>query len=230
MVRVRAPTSSTRPSAVCRITTRLASHARRRDVSAETCVPSWRTDCPGHGRRPGTARPERRIDPVVKGCLGEQAQRVRLLLGQRGRFRGNVGRSARVRGPRLPIQRLAGRGERLYEQRSDLRSEPTANDPHAVLVLIHVQGPASVAPRALAGLGQPVHPSPPANDPLDVRRGAGPPDRQQPLLGLGRGHAGQRPDLGVRELTARERLGQPGQRAQRARARARRPGRARPAT
>ena len=36
-----------RPSASCRITTRIASHARRCDVSAETCVPSSRTDWPG---------------------------------------------------------------------------------------------------------------------------------------------------------------------------------------
>ena len=205
MVRVRAPTSSTRPSAVCRITTRLASHARRRDVSAETCVPSWRTDCPGHGRRPGTARPERRIDPVVKGCLGEQAQRVRLLLGQRGRFLVNVcWAGARLGRPRLLIQRLAGRGECLHEQRSGLRRQPAADDHHAVLVVIHVQRAARMAPRGFPGLGQPVHPSPPANDPLDVGRGAGPPDRQQPLLGLGRGHAGQGADLGVRQLSVRQ--------------------------
>src|SRR5438094_586000 len=40
MVRVRAPISTTRPSASCRMTTRLASHARRCDVSYETCGPS----------------------------------------------------------------------------------------------------------------------------------------------------------------------------------------------
>ena len=47
IVRVRAPTSTVRPSSSCRITTRLASHARRRDVSAETRAPSSRTDWPG---------------------------------------------------------------------------------------------------------------------------------------------------------------------------------------
>src|SRR5437762_6536694 len=36
IVRVRAPTSVTRPSESCRITTRLASHATRREVSYET--------------------------------------------------------------------------------------------------------------------------------------------------------------------------------------------------
>ena len=47
IVRVRAPISSSRPSASCSITTRLASHARRRDVSAETRMPSSSTDWPG---------------------------------------------------------------------------------------------------------------------------------------------------------------------------------------
>src|SRR5881409_1921101 len=47
MVRVRAPISTTWPWASWRITTRLASHARRRDVSAETCVSSSRMDWPG---------------------------------------------------------------------------------------------------------------------------------------------------------------------------------------
>src|SRR5207247_5774185 len=42
IVRVRAPTSSGRPSTSCRITTRLASHARRRDVSYETSPASGR--------------------------------------------------------------------------------------------------------------------------------------------------------------------------------------------
>jgi Hepatitis C virus capsid protein len=37
---------------------------------------------------------------------------------------------------------------------------------------------------------------------------------QQTLFGLRRGHAGQGPHLGVRELAARERLGQPRQRRQ----------------
>jgi len=45
--RLRAPISSSRPSSSWRITTRLASHARRRDVSAATRAPSSRTDWPG---------------------------------------------------------------------------------------------------------------------------------------------------------------------------------------
>src|SRR5437660_607033 len=46
MVRVSAPTSTTRPSGSWRITTRLASHARRRAVSAETRAPSSSADWP----------------------------------------------------------------------------------------------------------------------------------------------------------------------------------------
>jgi hypothetical protein len=43
----RAPTSTVRPSSSCRITIRLASHARRCDVSAETRAPPSSTDWPG---------------------------------------------------------------------------------------------------------------------------------------------------------------------------------------
>ena len=46
MTRVRAPISSSRPSRSCRITTRLASHAKRRDVSAETWPISSSVDWP----------------------------------------------------------------------------------------------------------------------------------------------------------------------------------------
>jgi hypothetical protein len=47
IVRVRAPISTKRPWSSWRITTRLASHARRWDVSAETRAPPSSTDCPG---------------------------------------------------------------------------------------------------------------------------------------------------------------------------------------
>jgi len=80
-----------------------------------------------------------------------------------------------------------------------------------------VQRTARVLPGSLPGLGLPVHPAPAADDPLDMVSRAGAADREQPRLGLGRGHAGQGPDLGVGELAAGEGLGQPGQRAQSAR-------------
>jgi len=56
----------------------------------------------------------------------------------------------------------------------------------------------------LARLGVAIHPPPAAHDALDVLRSAGAPDAQQPLLGLRRRDASERPDLGVRELAARE--------------------------
>ena len=67
----------------------------------------------------------------------------------------------------------------------------------------------------LARLGVAIHPPPAAHDALDVLRSAGAPDAQQPLLGLRRRDAGERPDLGVRELAAREGTGQAGQGAER---------------
>jgi hypothetical protein len=47
---VRRPTSRTRPSAACRITTRAESQASRLDVSAETWLPSASQDEPPSGR------------------------------------------------------------------------------------------------------------------------------------------------------------------------------------
>ena len=80
-----------------------------------------------------------------------------------------------------------------------------------------MQRPARVPSRRLAGLGLPVHAPPATHDALDVLRRAGAADRQQALFRLGRGHTGQRPDLGVGELTARERRRQLRQLLQRAR-------------
>src|SRR6266478_7484459 len=82
MVRVRAPISTTWPWASWRITTRLASHARRRDVSAETsrrlaCDASrvvMRHDAQGHvveiGARTRTIPPalRRALDHRDRGC------------------------------------------------------------------------------------------------------------------------------------------------------------------
>jgi hypothetical protein len=80
-----------------------------------------------------------------------------------------------------------------------------------------VQRTEGVLAGGVADLGLAVHPPPAAHDALHVLRRAGAPDRQQALLGLGCGHASQRPDLGVRQLTAREGLGQQRQPAERPR-------------
>ena len=102
MVRVRAPTSTTWPSGSRRITTRLASHRQalgslRRDpcatfengladasAFASTEASTWTTTV-SLAWRAG-------VDAVMKRGLGQQRQSVRLLLGERRRFRGNVKR------------------------------------------------------------------------------------------------------------------------------------------
>ena len=57
-----------------------------------------------------------------------------------------------------------------------------------------------------------IHATPAANDALDVLRRAGATDREQPRLDVWRRHTGEGADLGVRQLAAGERLGEPWQR------------------
>jgi hypothetical protein len=139
------------------------------------------------------------IDAVVERRLGEQSQRVSLLLTQRRRVLGDD-QTRRRDGPcdprsrgnvfRLSIQRLAGCGQRLHQDRAGLRLEPPPDHHHAVFVLIHMQGSAPMTPGGLLCFCLPIHPAPATDDPLDVLGGARPADREQPLLGLRRGHAG----------------------------------------
>ena len=121
MVRVRAPTSTTRPSGSWRITTRVASQARRRD---HLIALTGRTG----------------VDVVVKRGLCHQRQRVRLDLSHRWRSCRNV-----VRVSRSPVESLARRGQRLHEQSAGLGRETSTDDDHAVLVLVHVEGRGSSA-------------------------------------------------------------------------------------
>ena len=88
---------------------------------------------------------------------------------------------------------------------------------HAVLVLIYVKRAALVPACALARLGLAVHPPPAAHDALDVGSRARAAHRQQPWLGLRRGHPRQGAHLGVGQLAAGEGLGEQRQRPQRAR-------------
>jgi hypothetical protein len=158
------------------------------------------------------------IEALVESALGQQRQRVRLLLLHRGRFCGNVPwNAAGVHAPRPLIQRLPCRGQRLHQHGACVGCEPPADDDHTVFILIHVHGAAFVQASGLARLGQHVDTAPAANDPLDVARGARPAHCEQPLLGLGRGHAGQRPHLGVGELPTSKSIGQSGQCAEGAR-------------
>ena len=67
----------------------------------------------------------------------------------------------------------------------------------------------------LLGLHLPVHPSPAPHDLLDVGRRPRPPHRQQPRFGLRRRHPREGPDLGVGELSTRQRRREQRQPAQR---------------
>src|SRR5205809_4659728 len=150
MVRVRAPTSVMRPSASWRITTRLASHASRWDVSAGTYAPSSTTDCPGASASASTAAStwtttwvtlarSTWVDSMVKRRLGHEGECVRLLLLNRRRFwrpvlvsrsrgtvhelrfGGTVGGAVR---PDPLTQRLSCRRDRLNEYSTCLRLQP----------------------------------------------------------------------------------------------------------
>src|SRR5262245_57207288 len=68
--------------------------------------------------------------------------------------------------------------------------------------------------RCLLGLGESIQASPPTDDLLDVLGGARLTDGEQSLLGLCRGHARQRADLGVRQLAASESLPEQWQRSE----------------
>ena len=105
----------------------------------------------------------------------------------------------------------------MHEDGADLGRQPPSENHHAVLVLIHVQRAAPVPSGGLTHLRYAVHPTPASHDAFDMIRCAGAPHRQEPLLGLRRSHASQGPDLGIRELSMRQGLGQPRQRPQGAR-------------
>ena len=159
-----------------------------------------------------------RIDAVVERGLGQELQRVGLLLSHRRRFRGNVCGLSRRRVSALPlVQGLTGRRQGFQEERTGLGRQASADRHGTVFSWIHVEGPAGVLPGGLVPLRLAVHPSPAPDDALDVLGGAGTPDGEQALLGLRRRHPRERADLGVRQLAARERLGQPRQRGERAR-------------
>jgi hypothetical protein len=86
-----------------------------------------------------------RVDTAMERRLGEQCQRIGLLLLERRRFRGNVRRARVVEGPRSPlIQRLARRGQCLDQQLTNLRLEPSTDCDHAVLIPIHMERAATM--------------------------------------------------------------------------------------
>ena len=181
------------------------------------------------------------LDSVVQRRLGDECERVRFLLLNRRPVRGTVEVSLfrrSVRGSRslgtvhalrcrgaargvlrsCPLmQRLPGCRDCLNHHGPRLRLEPRADDHHPVLVVIHMQGAVFVPARRVFRFHLAIDTAPAADNTLDVVSRAGQADLEQALFGLRRRDPRQRPDLRVRQLAARQCLGQPWQRAQRAR-------------
>ncbi len=143
------------------------------------------------------------IDALVERRFGKQGERIgllllerRLLLLERGRFRGNVAHVVEGLSPSL-VQSLACCSQRFQQHRAGFGRQPPADDHHAVFVLIHAECAAVMAVGGLARLGDPIDTAPAADNALDVIGGAGAAHGEQTVFGLRRGHAGERPHLGV---------------------------------
>ena len=85
---------------------------------------------------------------MVESRLGEQGQRVGLLLGDSRRILGAIFPG----GP--AVQRLACRVERSEEQGADLWLQPTPEHDRAVVLAVDVKRAARVPLRGLAGFGR----------------------------------------------------------------------------
>ena len=114
--------------------------------------------------------------------LGYELQRVGLLLSHRWRFRGNVDALGAVVSARSGRCSLAG-------CQDFMRSAPASGDRRPGSSGAVFGGIREGRDWCVAGWPRPlrlaIHPSPAADDALDVLGGAGPPDGQQPLFGLG---------------------------------------------
>ena len=149
------------------------------------------------------------VELVMQRRLGQQGQRVRLLLQPGRRLCGRVGgRQGGLGDAALLVQRLARRGEGPQEQHAHFRRQAPTQHHGAILVLVDVERAARVMARRLASFGLSVHAAPAPHDALHVDRRPRAPHRQQPGLGLRGRHAGDGADLGVGELAARQGLGQ----------------------
>jgi len=113
-----------------------------------------------------------------------------------------------LRHPGPLVQGLPRGGQRLHEERSDFWFQPPPDDHHAVLVLVDAKPSARMPQRGLPRLGPPVHRTPAAHDPLDMRSRARAPHPEEPRFGLRRRHPCEGADLGVRQLSTGQGLGQ----------------------
>ena len=141
------------------------------------------------------------VELVVQGALGEQPQRIGVLLRPGRRRKVGIGVA-------LPlIQRLPRRIERAQEQGPRLEVQPAAKHERAVVVPIDVQSSAGVLHRQ-TGLRTSVQLSPAPDDSLHMDGRARASHREQTSLGLRCGDAGQSPGLGIGELPARKGVGE----------------------
>jgi len=159
------------------------------------------------------------IELLVKCRFRDQHQSIRLLLAHARWIPEWIDRDSRQLFPKraLAVEPFASRGQRLHEQRPRFRLESAAHGDHAVLVLVNEKRSASVPFCGFLRLGHLVHPSPTPHDPFDVVGGPRTSDRQQPGFGFGRGHAGQRSNFGVRQLSSGKGLAEERQRPECAR-------------
>ena len=157
------------------------------------------------------------IDSVMERGFCEKSQRIGLLLSHGRRLTGRVGKRRGISGAVLLIQVLTRRGQRLRQERADIRGEASTDDDHAIVIVIHVQSSGGVPSLCLTRLGLPIHASPAAHDALHVRGSPGLCDCKQALFRFWTRHARHGPNFCVRDLSATESLGELRERSERAR-------------
>ena len=132
-----------------------------------------------------------RIEPAGQRTLGHQPQRV----GPPLRDRGLVA----VRGRRHLLHCCLHGAQ---QHGAHLRRQPPAQHHHAVLVHLHVQGPARQEHLLGIRLRVAVHPPPGPHQPLHLCGGGAQGHGQQPRFGGGGGHPGQGAHFRVGQLAA----------------------------
>ena len=131
--------------------------------------------------------------------LGQQTERVGSPLCRRHFLDHPFGLRRRLGLAEQPIGR---RLERALDDRAYLGRQAAANDDHAVVVDPGRQLPMQVSRLGVCGCGRLIDPTPRADEAFDVGGSAGLREVEQRGLVLQRGHAGQRPHLGVGDRAA----------------------------
>ena len=156
-----------------------------------------------------------RVEPLVERRLGDQCHRVYVLLRNGRRLQRALSHASLGIVATALVEHLAPGLQRAPQEGSYLRCQPPPHHHHAVLIGEHVERAASVLLGLLGPFRVPIHPPPPPDDSLDVRRRPRPPHLQEPALRLRRSHPGQRPHLGVGQFTSGQCPGEERQRRQR---------------